>query len=169
MQIMDKQLAVGDKMPDGTIFAGISPDTHQAMYAAPADTKLAMDFNEAAKYAADLNAYGHSDWRVPTQAELDVLFQNREKGALKGTFNAGADPTCYYKKKRGTPNGKFTTHANDAGVYWSSTPYRNNYTAAGRSGDSAIMQIFSDKDTESNGAKSAVWESNRLSVRLVRS
>jgi hypothetical protein len=33
---------VGDKMPDGTIYAGISPDTKQAMYATPADAPTTM-------------------------------------------------------------------------------------------------------------------------------
>ena len=168
MQIMDQQLAVGDKMPDGTIFAGISPDTHQPMYAVPADASISMDFNEAAKYAAKLDAHGHEDWRVPTKAELDVLFQNREKGALKGTFNSGADVTCYYKKKKGTPNGKFTSPANDAGVYWSSTPYRNDYTSAGRSGYHAIAQIFSQGNHESDGAQYVSDEIARLSIRCVR-
>src|ERR1039458_10259614 len=28
---------IGDKMPDGTVLAGISPDTNKPMYATPAD------------------------------------------------------------------------------------------------------------------------------------
>jgi len=38
---------VGDKMPDGTVLAGISPDTNKPMYATPADASLTMTFNEA--------------------------------------------------------------------------------------------------------------------------
>lgn len=57
-------------------------------------------FDEAAKYAKKLNgkkALGHDDWRVPTKAELDMLFQNREKGALKGTFDfTGSYPFGWY-------------------------------------------------------------------------
>lgn len=30
-------------------------------------------------YAANLDALGHSDWRLPTRAELRVLFENRAK------------------------------------------------------------------------------------------
>src|SRR4051794_158598 len=41
----------GDKMPDGTIYAGISPDTGKPMFAASADAKLTMTFNEAKEYA----------------------------------------------------------------------------------------------------------------------
>jgi hypothetical protein len=79
---MDRALKIGDKMPDGTIYAGISPDTKEPMYAAPADAPLTMKFNEARRYAAGLDACGHKDWRVPTMAELQVLFNNR--AAIKG-------------------------------------------------------------------------------------
>jgi hypothetical protein len=91
-------------MQDGSIFAGISPDTGKQMFAMPADAGLTMTFNEAAKYAKKLNAakaLGHDDWRVPTKAELNTLFENREKGALNGTFNATGIPAGYYWS--GTP------------------------------------------------------------------
>jgi hypothetical protein len=88
---------IGDKMPDGTVLAGISPDTNKPMYAASADASLRMTFNDAQQYFAQLNAHGHKDWRIPTKAELNVLFENREKGALKGTFNSTAsDDASYY-------------------------------------------------------------------------
>jgi hypothetical protein len=89
--------AVGDKMPDGTIFAGISPDTNKPMYVTAEDATMSMDFNAAAKYAKKLKAHGHNDWRVPSKAELNVLFQNREKGALKGALNlTGSLPDGWY-------------------------------------------------------------------------
>jgi hypothetical protein len=89
----------GDKMPDGTIYAGISPDTNRPMYATPADAPLTMKFNQATDYAAKLDAHGHRDWRVPTKNELNVLFNNP---ATIGGFNViGSNP---------------------AGWYWSATP-----------------------------------------------
>jgi hypothetical protein len=92
-------LEVGDRMQDGSIFAGLSPDTGNQMFAMPADAGILMTFNEAAKYAKDLNVaktLSHDDWRLPTKAELDVLFQNREKGALKGTFRLTQFPHNSY-------------------------------------------------------------------------
>jgi hypothetical protein len=91
----------GDRMPDGTICAGISPDTGKAMYTTPADAPLTMTFNKAKKYAAKLDAHGHNDWRVPTKAELNVLFNNR---AAIGGFNR-------------------TTRVEPAAWYYSSSPY----------------------------------------------
>jgi hypothetical protein len=94
--------AIGAVMPDGTVYAGISPDTNKPMYATPADASLTMTFNEAAEYAEIATvrkACGHDDWRVPTQAELNVLFNNR---AVIGGF--GINPS------------------NPAGWYWSATP-----------------------------------------------
>ena len=94
---------LGDKRPDGTILAGTSPDTGKPMYTTPADAPLTMNFKKAADYAKTLNEekyLGHDDWRVPTRAELNVLFNNR---AAIGGFNvSGSDP---------------------AGWHWSATPY----------------------------------------------
>jgi len=90
---------IGDKMEDGTVYAGISPDTNKPMYATPADAPLTYTFNQAQKYAAKLDAHGHHDWHVPTKGELNVLFQNR---AAIGGF----DISC----------------PNPAGWYWSSSP-----------------------------------------------
>jgi ATP-dependent Clp protease ATP-binding subunit ClpA len=81
-------------MPDGTIFAGVSPDTGKPMYVAPADAPLRMTFAEAKKYAAELDACGHKDWRLPTKAELGVLFNNR--AAIGGFDASGAVPAGWY-------------------------------------------------------------------------
>src|SRR5881227_3205499 len=78
----------GDWMEDGTIYAGISPDTHQPMYTTPKDErvnfflgrrepKLIFTFSEALKHASKLKFCGHKDWRVPTKNELNELFNNR--------------------------------------------------------------------------------------------
>jgi phage baseplate assembly protein gpV len=64
------------------------------MYATSADASLTMTFNEAQEYAAKLDAHGHKDWRVPTKAELNVLFNNR---AAIGGFNVtGSHPVGWY-------------------------------------------------------------------------
>jgi hypothetical protein len=88
------ELQIGEKMPDGTVFAGISPDTKQKMYATPADATLTMTFNDAKEYASNLDAHGHKDWHVPTKNELNVLFNNR---AAIGGFNvSGSNPAGWY-------------------------------------------------------------------------
>jgi hypothetical protein len=84
----------GDKMADGTIYAGISPDTNKPMYATPADAQLTYTFNQAQKYAAQLDANGHKDWRVPTKRELGVLFNNRT--AICGFDVTGSLPARWY-------------------------------------------------------------------------
>jgi hypothetical protein len=94
----------GDTMPDGSIYAGLSPETLEPLYVTPADARLAMSFNGAADYAAKLDAHGHRDWRVPTKAELGVLFNNR---AAIGGFKT-------------SPPGRGA-----GAVYWSSSPDAN--------------------------------------------
>src|SRR5947209_18047953 len=85
---------VGDKMPDGSVYAGISPDTNKPIYATQADAPLTMQWKAAMKYAEKLNANGHRDWRVPTKGELNVLFQNR--AALGGFYEFGSEPAGWY-------------------------------------------------------------------------
>ena len=95
--------APGDRMPDGTVFAGISPDTNKPIYATPFDASLTMKFNDAQEYAAKLDAHGHKDWRVPTKAELNVLFNNR--AAIGGLDITGSSPAGWYWSA--SPNGRW--------------------------------------------------------------
>lgn len=125
---------IGDKMPDGTIYAGISPETNKPMYAMPADAPLTMTFNEAREYAAKgakFKAYGHQDWRVPTKVELNVLFNNR---SAIGGFNL-------------TNSLDGRNFSNTAGCYWSASQtffraWSQRFSEKGGCGD----QFPDDKD-----------------------
>ncbi|GAA5070222.1 hypothetical protein GCM10023209_12730 [Roseibacterium beibuensis] len=51
----------------------------------------------AAEYCDGLTAHGYSDWYLPAQDELDVLYTNKNTGDLNGTFNeTGSFPAGYY-------------------------------------------------------------------------
>jgi len=81
-----KQPEPGDVMPDGTKFAGISPETHKPLYTTPADAPQLMSLRDAESYAQTLEDHGHKDWRLPSQAELQVLYDNRSAiGGFEGT------------------------------------------------------------------------------------
>jgi hypothetical protein len=91
---MPKDPDVGDKMPDGTIYAGLSPDTGKPIYTTPADASLTMEWNEAMDYTSKLDAHGHQDWCLPSKDELNALFNNR---AAIGGFNvSGSEPAGWY-------------------------------------------------------------------------
>jgi hypothetical protein len=95
--VAESSAKIGDTMPDGTVYAGVSPETGKPMYATPKDAPLIYTFNQAQKCAATLDAHGHNDWQVPTKGELDVIWQNRNEGKLKGTFNVtGTNPAGWY-------------------------------------------------------------------------
>lgn len=87
---------VGATMPDGTVYAGLSPDTGKAMYAVPADAKLTMKWQWAMDYAAEFKGHGYARgaFRVPTKDELTLLFQNR--AAIGGFKEAGSNPGGWY-------------------------------------------------------------------------
>jgi hypothetical protein len=84
----DIQASVGDRMADGTIYAGVSPDTGRPMYTTPADESGLHEQYEAKKHAYRMDAHGHRDWRVPSKGELKVLFDNR--AAIGGFTATGA-------------------------------------------------------------------------------
>jgi hypothetical protein len=87
-------LVIGNVMPDGTIYAGISPDTGTPMYTTPKDSGLCAQWHKVMDHAAKLDAHGQKDWRVPTEAELNTLFENR---AALGNFNdTGSHPAAWY-------------------------------------------------------------------------
>ena len=88
---------IGDRMPDGSVFAGCTADGAR-LFAMPENASALLDFNQAAAYAQKLSqnsALGHDDWRVPTAEELDVLFNNRAKiGGLEQTDQKF--PLCFW-------------------------------------------------------------------------
>ena len=87
---------VGDMMEDGTVLGGISPDTNKPMYVRPADEPLTMKWKAAMDYAARLEGHGKpaGTFRVPTDGELNVLFQNRAK--IGGFNETGSHPAGWY-------------------------------------------------------------------------
>ena len=99
-------IQIGDEIEDGTIYAGISPDTHKPIYTTPLDELGTYTFNQAAAMANNLEAHGYRDWRAPSRGELNVLYENRNKGKLAGTFNE--------------------TGSGHAGWYWSSSQQFDN-------------------------------------------
>jgi len=118
---------VGDEMEDGTIYAGVSPDTGRPLYATPRDEPLTVTFKEAAIQAGALSMTktrrcGHHDWRVPSKGELNVLWENRTKGKLAGTF----DETGSYP----------------AGWYWSSSPGYDGFGWAQRFSDGNLFEAY---------------------------
>ena len=66
----ETMVKIGDRMLDGSIYAGVSPDTGRVMYSTPQDAAQTHTFGKATKYAAVLGAHGHTDWRIPTASEL---------------------------------------------------------------------------------------------------
>jgi hypothetical protein len=83
---------IGTRMEDGTVYAGLSPNTGRMLFVMPVDTPL-MTHAFAVGRARSMNivqSFGHSDWRLPTFQELHVIFLNRRKGALRDTFNEAA-------------------------------------------------------------------------------
>jgi hypothetical protein len=84
---------VGQKMRDGSIFAGLIADGTQRIYAMPKDLDITMTFNRAAKAVGKLNArkyLGHDDWQIPALDNLHILRKNQNEGTLNGTFKTAS-------------------------------------------------------------------------------
>lgn len=69
--------AAGRKNKDGTVYAGVSPDTGKELSLTPADAPGAYTWDSAMAYCKALAADGHHDWRLPTLGELAVQFISR--------------------------------------------------------------------------------------------
>jgi hypothetical protein len=102
---------VGAEMPDGSIYAGWSPDTGKPMFATPKDAPMHCKFNQAADYGVKLDAHGRQDWRLPTKDELNVLFENR--AAIGGFDTTGSYPTGRYWSSSRTGNYAWVQHFSD--------------------------------------------------------
>ena len=139
--------AIGDKMPDGTIYAGVSPDTGKPMYTAPIDSFRTYMFNDALAYAQTRNKWkvlGHDDWRVPTRAELNVLFNNR---AAIGGFNESASPPSRF--------------------YWSSSSYDKLFAWGQRFSDGYQGNYYKGNPLR-DGEPYGYPDRTPMSVRCVR-
>ena len=86
---------IGDVVADGTVYAGISPDTGRPMYTTRKDIMTWTSWNDAMQATDTFEKYGHKDWRLPTKGELNKLFNNR---AAIGNFDtSGVFPDgCYW-------------------------------------------------------------------------
>jgi hypothetical protein len=68
------------------------------------------DAQEYAKKLNDFTGHGHFDWRVPTQAELGVLFTNR---VPVGEF----EPAGWYWSSSQDRNDAWGQHFTDGGLF----------------------------------------------------
>jgi hypothetical protein len=107
--------APGEMLPDGTVYAGISPDSGGPMCTTSADSGAPSMDVEAAKRASQGAAHGFRDWRVPTLRELNLLFIHRE--AIGGFDLSGLYPSGWYWSCSPSRNGLFAVHFSDGVVY----------------------------------------------------
>jgi hypothetical protein len=87
-----------DDLDDGGIYVGLSAGEGKPLHAALADEAEYLTFEEALEAAEQLKSV-HPAAHVPTPRELDKnLFENRNTGHLKGTFNtSGSLPGSMYR------------------------------------------------------------------------
>jgi len=117
---------IGDEMEDGTILAGYYEG--KALYARPRDEPGTYNFNAAANQAINVGGFHVlGGFHVPSIGELNVLWENRNKGKLKGTFNE--------------------TGSTPAGWYWSSTPHYYGNAWAQRFSDGRQSNLYRDYDS----------------------
>ena len=107
----ESKAKIGERLPDGTAYAGISPNTHKPMYTTPVDAGV-YSWKKVGQYCTNLEVDGHRDWRMPSKGELNVLFQNR--AAIGGFDTTGSTPDGSYWSA--PPQGDYST----GGDYFSS-------------------------------------------------
>jgi Protein of unknown function (DUF1566) len=111
---------IGERMGDGTVYAGVVDKTHKLLYTTAADAPGTYNWDNAKAYCAASGESGHKDWRVPTKGELNVLFRNR---AAIGGFETGAPPAGWYRSslQNGNDGGAWAQRFSD-GIHDSLDP-----------------------------------------------
>ena len=81
---------IGQKMEDGSIFAGLTRDGKHEIYAMPKDVRVKGSFNKVAEAVAKLNwkfKFGHNDWQIGSVEAVQVVRKNlAEEGPLQDSF-----------------------------------------------------------------------------------
>ena len=103
---------VGQKMKDGSIFAGLTEENEYQIFVMPSDLGILHTFNKAAKAIDRLNKdkdanLGHKDWQIGSLDVMRVVQKNRNEGALKDTFETAASSSGYWSS---TEHPVFPTH-----------------------------------------------------------
>ena len=76
---------IGDKMPDDTVYAGVSKTTGQQMFIGVRGGKgqgTSLTFNETQEALKNLAEHGHH-YRLPTKEELPGLMRGFNNGSTK--------------------------------------------------------------------------------------
>lgn len=93
LQLVTGNAKIGAVAADGSLFAGLSPETNTLLFVMPHSAGVRKTFNEASEYTAELcraRALGHDDWRLPTREELAYIFAIKKDGPLSEAFNTSA-------------------------------------------------------------------------------
>lgn len=84
-------LAIGQRLPEGSVYAGINPFNGAPLFTMGYDFNAPGSWGEAIHRCSRAEKHGKNDWRLPSQDELNVLFENR---LLIGGFNLTAAYWC---------------------------------------------------------------------------
>ncbi len=93
---MKEKVEIGDEMPDGTVFLGISPDNAQGLFLMPKNFENQFSDVEATRIVSRQTAYGHSDWRLPTRRELECVYNNKRHKSISAVFNTRSPGPWYW-------------------------------------------------------------------------
>ncbi len=96
---------IGTAADDGWVYAGISPDTNKPMYVMPEDAGAKMTWDQAMKTIKSLRKQGKTDVRLPSEGELEQMFNNKAK--IGGFNETGVYPSSYYKSSTPTHDVRY--------------------------------------------------------------
>ncbi len=108
---------IGQEMRDGSVYAGLTPDGKQRIFAMPEDIGVTKTFNDVAKAVDKLNTdqyLGRDDWKIAGVEVLQVLQENQNEGKLRHTFKEVAeddeDGENFYWSSTKNPNDPNQLH-----------------------------------------------------------
>lgn len=116
---------IGDVMEDGSIYAGISPDTNTPFFVASADHVKGLSVQKMLNYLSSEEPHGHRDWQIASRQETIHIFENRMLGKLNSLFGSEGRRKRYHFRVKADAGAFTVVNLADLDMYMSRAGDRN--------------------------------------------
>ncbi len=99
-----KALEVGDVMPAGhlhagQVYMGVEERTGMELYISPKDERWAAGLISKNTFKRAMHRASKVGGKIPTERQIEQIYKNMEKGALKGTFKKAGEYWSFSERR----------------------------------------------------------------------
>lgn len=85
-EVFNKYTRIGEILQDGTIYAGISPNTGQPFFVPQASAMQKLSIENVRRLMVNGELFGYRDWRFASHEEYQHLLQHRNSPEIQKVF-----------------------------------------------------------------------------------